>query len=178
MRFGAAMTHSYSQDASTNKQNGHKKESMMTHAAIGIFQGEANWSITIRVAGFGSKSDAEHYAGNFRITLRDGRLYRDHADGCAREDRPWIEVPDEDVSLSRLKPAAGNRIAQAHRKYLDQGLGQFAIALQSIKEFEESGHSDLVISEDDYEPVNLPIAQWHQEDGLTCGFDGVSYSVE
>lgn len=110
----------------------------MTHTAIGIFQGDADWNISVRAGGFASKEAAERYAKSFRIRLIDGRLYRDHADGFSPEDKPWIEVADTEVSLSRLKPE----------------------------------------SDDDYEPVSLPIAQWHQEVGLTCGFGSLAYSVD
>lgn len=150
----------------------------MAHTAIGIFQGDADWNISVRASGFASKEAAGRYANSFRIRLIDGRLYRDHADGYSPEDKPWIEVTDSDVSLTRLKPGARDRIAQAHQKYHEQGLDDVARALESIRKYEATGSNDLVMSEEDYEPVNLPIAQWHQEVGLTCGFGSLAYSVE
>lgn len=147
----------------------------MTHTAIGIFQGDADWNISVRAEGFASEEAAKHYANSFRIRLIGGKLYRDHADGHSPEDKPWIEVADAEVSLSRLKPEARNRIAQAHRSYREQGRDA---ALESIREFEKTGQNDLVMSDDDYEPVNLPITQWHLELGLTCGFGSLAYSVE
>lgn len=148
----------------------------MTHTAIGIFQGGADWNISVQVEGFVTRLEAERYANSFHIRLMGGRLYRDHGDSDASEE--WMEVPDADVSLFRLKPAARNRIAQAHRKYNEDGLDHVAIALKSIADFDETGNSDLVVSDDDFEPVKLPIARWHHEMGLTCGFGSLAYSVE
>lgn len=150
----------------------------MTHTAIGIFQADADWNISVRVAGFASTEAAKCYANGFRIRLMNGRLYRDHADGQSPEDIPWIEVTDADVSLSRLSLDARNRIAKAHQDYQARGLDNVAIALKSIKDFEAYGSNPLVTSEDDYDPVNLPIAQWQAEEGLTCGFGSLAYAVE
>jgi len=143
------------------------------HIAIGVFQGDADWSVSVRVGGFSSKKEAERYADSFHIQLMDGHLYRDQADGKER-----AEVSDEDVSLSRLTPSARNRISRAHRKYSEQGFDRGAIASHSIKDFEATGRNDLVTSDDDYETVNLPIAQWHQEIGLTSRFGSLSYRTE
>jgi len=150
----------------------------MTHTAIGIFQGDADWNVPDRVDGFATRAAAEIYANSFRIRLMDGRLYRDHADGCAPDDKPWIEVLEADVSLTRLKSVARQRIAHAHQVYQAQGLENAAVALESIKEFEKTGTNLLVMSDDDYEPIALPISQWHQETGLTCGFGSLAYAVE
>lgn len=150
----------------------------MTHAAIGIFQGDGDWNISVRAEGFASKKAAERYANSFRIRLMEGRLYRDHGDGRSPDDKPWIEVTDTDVSLSRLKPDARNRLAKAHQEFHANGLNSVAAALQSIKDYEKSGSSPLVISDADFERVDLPIAQWQREDGLTCGFGSLAYAVE
>ena len=147
----------------------------MIHAAIGVFQADADWNISVRVAGMPSKEMAERYANSFRIRMIDSKLYRDHGDGISHEDKPWIEVADSEVSLSRLKSEARNRIVKAHRRYADQGLDP---ALESIRDFDRTGRNDLVISEDDFEPINLPIARWHEEAGLMCGFGSLSYGVE
>lgn len=143
----------------------------MTHTAVGIFQGDEDWIVAVRIYGFATVAAAESYADSFFIRLMDGHLYRN-------VNEAWVEVLDAEISLSRLKPTARNRIAQAHRKYHEQGLDQVAIALKSIEDFDETGNSDLVASEDDFEPVNLPIARWHQEIGLTCGFGPLACSVE
>lgn len=114
----------------------------MAHTALGSFQGDADWLIEVRVAGFDSAQAAERYAMDFDIQLNHGSLFR--SDGAASKARLWKEVLDGDVTLSRLKPAARNL---------------------------------LTVSELDYGVVSLPISQWHNHDGLTCGFELLAYAV-
>lgn len=42
----------------------------MEHTAIGVFQGDPGWSISVRAGGFSSKEAAERYANSFRIFVR------------------------------------------------------------------------------------------------------------
>lgn len=150
----------------------------MTYTAIGIFQGDADWNVSVRVAGFLTQAVAERYAGSFHIRLMNGRLYRDHVDSATPGNNSWIEVMDSDVSVARLKSVVRQRVIQAHNAYKKQGLTNSAVAILSIKAFKETGTNILVTSDNDYEPIPLPIERWHLEAGLNCGFGSLAYSVE
>lgn len=149
-----------------------------TYAAIGMFQGDADWNIDVRAKGFKTYQAAKEYANEFRILLSDGQLLRDHADGRSPSDVAWHKVEDADVSLSRMKQSVRERIAGAHRAYAERGIDNRGAALDSIKAFEAVGHHDLVASEDDFDLVDLPICKWHLEPGLTCGFGSFAWAVE
>ncbi len=115
----------------------------MKHTAIGIFQGDADWSVKVKVAGFASLQEAEGYANDFRILLREGRLFRDYADGASTDDKEWIELKDAEVYLTRLKPQARERLERARQRYQQMGMDQTAIATHSMNEFLEGGNNDL-----------------------------------
>lgn len=87
----------------------------------------------------------------------------------------WFETNDFAISLSRLKPAARERIERAHRRYRRHGLDQVQIMMKSIDDFERRGASDLVVSEsDDYEPADISILR----DAMDCEFGPLAYRVE
>ena len=151
------------------------KKNAQDYTAIGIFQGDHDWDISVRVPGFKTRKSAERYANRFHIRLTDGHLYREKI-GFQKDS--WDEIRDSEVSLSRLKPESRTRVAQAHIKYREQGLNQVEMALQSIKDFESAGYNDLVMTEDDYEPIDIPISRWHEEPGLSCGFESLAYAVQ
>lgn len=140
--------------------------------AIGTFQGDEDWTINVRVNGFKTFQAAKKYADGFRILLREGQLFHSNT------DEAWHKVEDADVSLSRMKHSTRERIAAAHLAYAERGVDNRAVALDSIKAFEAVGHHDLVVSEEDFDLVDLPICKWHLESGLTCGFGSLAWAVK
>jgi len=156
----------------------HHARAKQEYTAIGIFQGDADWNIEVKVKGFKTEKEATIYANHFKIRLREGRLFQAKGGITNPPEVEWHEVLDADVTLARLKQSVSERIVKAHLAYAERGLDNIGAARDSMKVFEAEGHHDLVTSEGDYESVNLPISQWHTEPGLTCGFGSLAWSVE
>lgn len=145
--------------------------------AVGTFQGDADWDVEVRVGGFLTREAAEEYANSFRIRLVEGKLFHRTTTGVM-SGHDWREVPESNVKLYQLKQSAKDRIAAAHAKYAEQGMDNVAAAVDSLKVFEAEGSHPLVLGEDDYVVVALPISQWAAEPGLSGGFSSLSYGVE
>lgn len=141
---------------------------MVHFTAVGVFQGDADWEVEVQVHGFPTYLQAKKYANAFRIALtKDGVLLRDNLN----------VVPARDIQLRRIKPDVRERINAAHRRYAEQGMSTTDAAIDSLAQFENDGHHPLVLSESDYEDVDLPVAQWCNEPGLNKGFGSLSYQV-
>lgn len=77
------------------------------YTATGVFQAGSDWRVEVYVPNFPTREDADAYAAAFRVTLVDGKLFRDDGKGVDVFDDTWRDVLDTQAALVRVNTPAG-----------------------------------------------------------------------